>query len=165
MQNSLDSPSRLSHRAIVTALAAIGCALATYLALYQLRITDRVFEPFFGDGSHHVLRSNPLVHLLPFPDALLGAIAYAAEATTAGLGDDQRWQTNPWLVVVFGLISAGLAITAILLVLMQAFIVHAWCTLCLCSAGLSIALGALAAPEVIAAVQWLRGTGRKVRAS
>lgn len=150
------NPSRWSHRAIVIAFSLVGCAIATYLALYQWHAIDRVFEPFFGDGSRRVLRQSVVAQMLPIPDAFLGALVYAAEAITASIGDEHRWRTAPRVVLLFGCVSAALALAAIVLLVAQPLLVHTWCTLCVCSAAISIVLAILATPEVVAAVQTLR---------
>jgi hypothetical protein len=149
------NPSRWSHRAVVVALALVGCAIATYLALYQWRVIDHVFEPFFGDGSRRVLRQSVVAHMLPIPDAFLGALAYAAEVVVASIGDAHRWRTAPRVVLLFGCISAALLLAALALLVAQPLLVNSWCTLCLCSAVISIVLAILATPEVLAAVQTL----------
>ena len=148
-----DNASRWSHRAAVIALSLGGCGIAIYLALYQWHVLDYVFEPFFGDGSRQVLRNSVISRVLPVPDAFLGAIAYAAEAFTAAIGDRDRWRTAPHIVLLFGVVSAGLGIAAIALVVVQATVIRRFCTLCLCSAGVSVVLAILAAPEVLAAIR------------
>jgi hypothetical protein len=145
------NPSHWSHRLPVMALSLVGCGIALYLALYQWHVIDRVFEPFFGEGSRRILRQSWIAHWLPVPDALLGAIAYAAEAILAAIGGSTRAQTSPWIVILFGAVSASLAAVALLLLAAQPILFHAWCSLCLASALISLTLAALAAPEVIAA--------------
>jgi uncharacterized membrane protein len=153
MDADRSNPSRWSHRLLVIALSLLGCVIAMYLALYQWHVFDRVFEPFFGNGSTKVLRESALARFLPIPDAFLGALAYAAEAITAGIGDRERWRTWPSIVLLFGAVSLGLALGGITLAIVQATVVRDFCTLCLCSAAVSVVLAILAAPEVIAAVR------------
>jgi uncharacterized membrane protein len=147
------------HRVAAGALAALGCAIAVHLALYQLRVTRTVWDPIFGDASRRVLDSavsHAFQRRLGIPDAALGALAYLAEFVLAGLGSAQRWRVRPCLVLVFGANVAALAIAAVGLLAVQAFVVHAWCALCIASAGISLALAALAFAEVRAAVGALR---------
>lgn len=132
------------RRLTIMALALLGCAIATYLALYQWEVLDRVFEPFFGRGSERVLRDSVLARVLPVPDAFLGALGYLAEIILESIGGHERWRKLPWAPMLAGLIAIGLAVVAIGLVMTQAFAVKAWCTLCLCSAGISILVAALA---------------------
>jgi hypothetical protein len=84
------NPSRWFRRLSVIGQALTGCGIATYLALYQLDIVPSVWEPFFGDGSHVILKQSSIAHLLPIPDALLGAGAYLTEAILEAVGSRQR---------------------------------------------------------------------------
>ena len=75
------SPSK--HRIVAATFALAGCTLSLYLGLFQYGEIDRVWEPFFGDGSDTVLHSgllDPLSRWLGFPihDAILGSAAYGA---------------------------------------------------------------------------------------
>jgi uncharacterized membrane protein len=150
------SPSSWAHRLPVVVLALVGCALATYLTLYQWRLMGSVWDPFFGSGSSEAVLSSAISHYLPLPDATLGAAAYLVEAVVAALGGSDRWRAAPWLVVVFGLVLAGLALTSLALVLIQLFVVHALCTLCLCSAAISWLNAWLGHDEVFASLGELR---------
>ncbi|MBV9359408.1 MAG: vitamin K epoxide reductase, partial [Chloroflexi bacterium] len=93
------SPSAWSRRLPVVVLALIGCAIATYLTLYQWRVTTSVWDPFFGSHSSEAVLSSPISRFLPLPDATLGALAYLIEAIVTALGGRNRWRTSPWLVV------------------------------------------------------------------
>jgi uncharacterized membrane protein len=144
------NPSAWGRRAIVLLGCLLGGAIGTYLALYQLGVVGTVWDPFFGAGSEHVLHSR-IARLLPVPDAALGAVGYLAEALTAALGGAVRWRTAPRAVLLYGLVAAGVAGASLLLVVLQGTVVRAWCTLCLVSAGLSVALAALALDEAVPA--------------
>jgi uncharacterized membrane protein len=151
------------HRIAAAVLAAGGCAIAVYLASYQMRITSTVWDPIFGAESRRVLDSalsHAFQRRLGAPDAALGALAYATELVLAVLGSAQRWRVHPWLVVWFGANVAALAIASAALLVLQAFVIRAWCALCLASAGISFALAALASGEVRAAVGALRHAPR-----
>ena len=136
-------------------MALIGFAIAGSLALYQWRILPDVWEPFFGDGSRVILDS-PLSHILPVPDAALGAMGYLVDAITGAIGGRRRWRTMPWMVVLFGLAVGPLGAASILLVILQPVAFGAWCTLCLASAALSILLIGPSMDEVLASLQELR---------
>jgi uncharacterized membrane protein len=150
------SPSSWAHRLPVVVLAVVGCALATYLTLYQWRLTGSVWDPVFGSGSSEAVLSSAISHYLPLPDATLGAVAYLVEAVVAAVGGSDRWRLTPWVVVLFGLVLAGLALTGLALVLIQLFVVHALCTLCLCSAAISWLNAWLGHDEVFASLGELR---------
>jgi hypothetical protein len=91
------SPSAWSRRAPVVALALTGCAVALYLALFQLGVTGSVWDPLFGRGPK-VLLTPSLSPALLVPDAMLGLLAYRLDAVLGALGGEQRWRTAPRLV-------------------------------------------------------------------
>lgn len=148
-------PSAWRRRLPVVLLSLAGFAIAMTLTLFQADVLDSVWEPFFGDGSRQVLTSS-VAQAIPIPDASLGAAAYLIEAVLELLGGPRRWHDHPWLVVLPGLVAAGLAVAAIGLIAAQIFIVKAFCTLCLGSAAVSLLVAALVAPEASAAVRRLR---------
>lgn len=158
------NPSSWSHRLPLVGLSLVGFAIAGYLALYQLGVVRSVWEPFFGTGSRTVLHS-PVARALPLPDAALGALGYLVDAATGALGGRARWRTAPWIVVAFGLVVGLLGAVAVVLAILQPVAFHAWCTLCLCSAAVSVLLVGPAAREVLASAQFLareRARGRSL---
>jgi len=136
-------------------LAFVGFGVATYLALYQVGFFPSVWEPFFGNGSQIILHSS-LSRLLPIPDAALGACGYALEILSGVIGGQGRWRTTPWIVLLFGLVVGLLGLGSVLLLIAQPVLFHAWCTLCLISALISICLVGLAKDEVLASLQHLK---------
>ena len=142
-------------RVVLIALAVVGLGISLYLTLYQLGIIAKVWEPFFGEGSEIVLHST-IRRLLPVPDASIGALGYFVELILVSVGGNSRWHSQPWIVISYGLIIAGLGCVSIVLVIFQGGYLHAWCTLCLASAAISIAVAAVGANEVGASVQYLR---------
>ncbi len=149
------SPSRWSVRVPLVALAAIGFVAAAYLALFQLGVTTTVWDPIFGDGSRRVLESQ-VARTFPVPDALLGALAYALEIALGLIGDRNRWRTLPIAVVLYGLASASLAATAVVLLLAQPLLIGTWCSLCVLSALVSLLIFGPAVTETRAALTHLR---------
>jgi uncharacterized membrane protein len=152
---SEEGPSAWSHRLPVAALAVVGCAIATYLTLYQWHVTASVWDPIFGSRASERVLTSLLARLLPLPDATLGALAYLAEAAVTLVGGEQRWRSAPWAVVIYGLALAGLALTSVALVLTQVLLVHALCMLCLCSAAISLVNAWLGRGEVFATLREL----------
>ena len=150
------NPSGWLERLPAAIVALAGCAIATYLALYQLNVFPHVWEPFFGAGSTVILKQSSIAHLLPIPDALLGAFAYLCEFILDLVGGRQRWRTMPGVVLLLGLMTLALGLTAVALVICQPTLFHAWCTLCLGSAACSLILVVLVRHEVLAAVQHVR---------
>ena len=126
-----------AHRVRIVVLALAGAAVAAYLTLVQTRLVDHGLDPFFGDGTDHVLHSS-FSESLPFPDAALGLVAYLVEAVLGLTDSGDRWQRQPLLALAFDLVGLGLGAAAVVLVLLQATVVGAWCTACLVSAAISL---------------------------
>ena len=158
------NPAAWSQRFPIIALALVGAGIATYLALYQYRVVDGVWEPFFGDGSVVILDS-PLSRLLPVSDAALGALAYLADVVAGLIGGERRWRTMPWVVVLFGILVGPLGVVSIGLVIAQPVLYDSWCTLCLVTAAISVLMIGPAMDEVLASLQHVRRTARSGRAS
>jgi len=155
------NPTTWQRRLRLAVLAFAGLCVATYLTLHQVGAFDAVWEPFFGKGSQRVL---DWTH--PFPDAALGVVAYAAELVLLAIGGEDRWRTRPWTVIALGLVIVGGAVTSIALIIIQPTAVGAWCTLCLASAALSLAIFALGVDEPRAGLEHLarvRAEGGSVR--
>jgi hypothetical protein len=149
------NPSAWRDRIPVVGLALAGFFIAGYLALHQWGVVGDVWEPFFGGGSERVLHSS-VSRVLPIPDAALGALGYLADAVTGLIGGPARWRTMPWVVIVFGLFVGPLGAVSILLVVLQPIAFGSWCTLCLASAAVSVAMIGPAMDEVLASLQYLR---------
>jgi hypothetical protein len=149
------NPSTWDQRLPIAGAAAGGFLIALYLFFFQVGAFGTVWEPFFGDGSRRILTSG-VSRLLPVPDALLGALGYVADAASGLIGGTRRWRTMPWIVVVFGLAVGPLGAVSILLVVLQPVLYHAWCTLCLASALISVMMIGPAMDELLASLQYLR---------
>lgn len=150
-----ENPSAWSERLPLVFLAAIGVGISTYLALFQLDVIQHVWDPFFGDGSQTILNSK-VSHVLPIPDAALGAFSYLVDVATGLVGGEDRWRTRPWVVIIFGMAVGPLGATSIVLVILQPVMFGAWCTLCLLSALISLAMISPALDEMLASFQYLR---------
>ena len=150
------NPSSWDQRLPIVGLALVGFLIALYLALYQWRVFDTVWEPFFGDGSQTILNSS-VSKILPIPDAALGAFGYLLDAVTGIIGGKQRWKTMPWIVIVFGLAVGPLGAVSILLVILQPVLFDAWCSLCLASAAISVLMIGPAMDEFLASLQFVKG--------
>jgi uncharacterized membrane protein len=153
------NPSSWKQRIPLIVIATIGVLIATYLGLYQLRIFNTVWEPFFGDGSKKILNSS-VSKVLPIPDGLIGAFGYLADVVTGVIGGKKRWKTMPWIVVVFGVAIGPLGLISILLVVFQPVLFNAWCTLCLTSAIISVVMISPAVDEMLASLQFLQRVKR-----
>jgi hypothetical protein len=148
------NPSSFGQRWPLVLLALVGFGIASYLAAYQLGSIESVWEPFFGDGSKVILHSW-ISRLLPLSDAALGALCYLLDAIAGAIGGRDRWRTMPWLVILFGVLVGPLGAVSVLLVILQPLLFDAWCTLCLASAIISIAMIGPAMDEVLASLQLL----------
>jgi hypothetical protein len=152
------NPSSWAARLPVIGIALVGVAVSGYLALYQLGYLATVWEPFFGDGSRRILESSisRTISPGPLPDAALGTVGYLTDAVTGAIGGQKRWQRRPWIVVIFGVAVGPLGAVSIALVVIQPVLVNAWCTLCLVSAVVSLAMIGPALDETLASLQYLR---------
>jgi len=149
------NPSNWSERLPILGVALLGFGIATYLTLYQLDVFSSVWEPFFGNGSQIILHSS-VSRFLPIPDAALGAFGYLLDGVSGALGGCERWRTMPWIVLVFGVAVGPLGLAGLLLVISQPVFFHAWCTLCLTSALLSVSMIGPAIDEILASLQYLK---------
>ncbi len=149
------NPSAWSQRLPIVLLAVSGFLIAGYLTLFQVGVIDTVWEPFFGDGSRKILTSD-LSHILPIPDAALGAFVYLLDAALGSIGGRNRWHTMPWIVFFFGLMIGPLGFVSVMLVVFQPVLLQNWCTLCLLSALISLAMIGPAFSEVLASLQYLK---------
>ncbi|MEI6531683.1 MAG: vitamin K epoxide reductase family protein [Chlamydiota bacterium] len=153
------NPSSGTQRIPVIFFGFLGWFISRYLSAYQMGYIPTVWDPFFGEGTLHVITSN-LSKSFPVSDAGLGALAYGLEALMGCKGGAGRWRTMPWMVVVFGLLVVPLGLVSILLVMSQPIIVGAWCGLCLITAGGMLIMLALTVDEVLAVCQFMKTTDK-----
>lgn len=156
------NPSSWAQRLPIVGLAVLGLAIALYLALFQWGVVGTVWEPFFGNGSRIILQSR-VSHLLPIPDAALGALGYLVDAVTGIIGGRERWRRMPWIVLIFGIAVGPLGAISVLLVILQPVLYDAFCTLCLASAVISVAMIGPAMDELLASLQHLKREARSGR--
>jgi uncharacterized membrane protein len=149
------NPSSWRQRYPLVIIGSIGFLIATYLGLFQLKIIDSVWDPFFEQGTEKVLTSS-LSKALPIPDALLGAFGYLLDVLTGIIGKEDRWKSKPWIVILFGIAVGPLGLTSIFLVISQPLFVGDWCTLCLASAFISVLMISPATDELLASLQYLQ---------
>lgn len=149
-----ENPTSFSKRLRLAVLAGIGLLVALYLVLYQFRLYDSVWDPFFD--------SKTVLDLTwPVPDALAGVLAYASELLLLALGGRDRWRSLPWVCLALGAILVTGAVVSIGLIVVQPTVAGAWCFLCLVSAALSLALFFLGMDEARAAWQHVRRARRR----
>jgi uncharacterized membrane protein len=152
------NPSAWSQRIPICLLAFVAAAISTHLSMFQWGLIDSAWDPLFGDGTEKVLKSSTAKKMYGFigiHDAALGVLAYLGDALLGFAGSTRRWQYRPWLVILFGIDVIPLGIVSSVLVLMQAFVIGSWCTLCLVTAALSLILVYWAWDEVRVSVTYL----------
>lgn len=160
------NPSAWSQRVPICLLAGVAFVIASYMALYQWRLLASAWDPFFGGQTEAVLDSNVSEWMRRWflvPDAAFGAIAYLGDAVFGLAGSTRRWQYRPWLVVVFGIDVIPLGIVSAVLVVLQGAVVGSWCTLCIVTAVISLALVYMAFDEVWSCLLYLHRVWRKTR--
>lgn len=160
------NPSGWGQRIPIVILAMVAFFIATYMGLYQWRLIDSVWDPFFGASTAYVLDSDvseDMRRWLHFPDSPLGAMAYLGDAIFGLAGSTRRWQYRPWLVILFGIDVIPLGIVSGVLVVLQGVVVGEWCFLCLVTAAISFTLVAFAYDEVWATLLYLRRVWRRTR--
>lgn len=150
------NPSAWPQRVPICILAALGFGIATWLSLFQLGVLPTIWEPFFGQGSRTILTGR-VSHLLPVPDAVLGAAGYLADAVFGLVGGTARWRRLPWVVVVFAIAVIPFGLTSLTLFILQPTLYGNWCTLCLLSVAVSLAMVPYAWDEFVASWLWVRG--------
>jgi hypothetical protein len=156
------NPSEFGFRLPIVGLALVGAGIAGYLGAFQLGLIADVWEPFFGNGSRTILTSE-LSHALIIPDAILGMLAYLADAVLGAIGGRQRWRTAPWAVIGFAIVIGPLGAVSVALVIIQPILYGTYCTLCLVTAAISVSLIGPAYDEVLATLQHLRRAARAGR--
>lgn len=149
------NPASWPQRLPIIGVALVGFLIAGYLSLYQWGVFSTVWDPFFAEGSRKILHSS-ISRILPVPDAALGAAGYLVDAVAGAVGGTRRWKTMPWIVLVFGMAVGPLGFVSVLLVVLQPVLFDAWCTLCLASAAISVAMIGPAMDEFLASAQHLR---------
>jgi hypothetical protein len=154
------NPSSWLQRTPAIALAIISFFISRYLAAFQLGYIDNIWDPFFGEGTRKILTSE-VSRAWPVSDAGLGALTYMLEALSGFMGDQRRWRTMPWMVLMFGFLVIPLGVTSIVLVILQPVAVGTWCTFCLLTAIFMLIMIPTAVDEVVAMLQFLLQSRRE----
>lgn len=150
------NPSSWRQRAPICLLALCGFGIATWLSLFQVGLLQTIWEPLFGGGSRVILTSS-VSHILPVPDAALGALGYLADAVFGLMGGTARWRRMPWVVILFAIAVIPFGLTSVTLFILQPALFDTWCALCLLSVAVSLAMVPYAWDEFVASWHWLRG--------
>lgn len=153
------NPSSWRKRVVLLIMAFIGFLIALYLGLYQLHIFKTVWEPFFGNGTNAVVKSS-FSRSLPVPDGFIGAFGYLCDIILVSIGNETRWKTKPWVVILYSIVVMLMGLVSILLIIIQPAVLHAWCTLCLASAALSLGMVVPVIDELFASVHQIKNEKR-----
>lgn len=154
------SPSDWLQRIPIIAMALVGFFIARYLTAYQLGHTDRIWDPFFGDGTARIITSD-VSKAWPIADAGLGAAAYMLEALSGAMGSRRRWRTMPWMVAMFGVLVVPLGAISIFFIVIQPIVIGTWCTLCLVTALAMVVMIPYSLDELVAMGQFLLDVRRR----
>ncbi|MDP2648234.1 MAG: vitamin K epoxide reductase family protein [Candidatus Yanofskybacteria bacterium] len=119
---------------IIGVLGLIGFLDTSYLAVEHYR--GGIVPCTISNGCETVLTSSYSV-IAGIPIALVGSMYYAAILILITLYIDTKRQV---LIKLLGLIAVSGFIVSAYLVYLQAFVIKAYCTYCLLSAGLSVFL-------------------------
>jgi hypothetical protein len=131
-------------------------------------LIDGVWDPVFGEQTHHVLDSEVSERMrrwIIVPDAALGAFGYFSEAILALAGSTRRWQYRPWMVILFGIDVIPLGLVSVVLVALQGTMVGSWCFLCLATAVISVVLVYCAYDEVWSSCTYLGRVWRRTHSA
>ena len=154
------SPSSYVQRVPIVTLAFVGYFVSRYLTAYQLGHVPHIWDPVFAgttpdrNGTESVVTSA-LSRAFPIPDAGLGALAYMLDILTGIIGDQRRWRTMPWLVLLFGLLILPLGAVSVGFIIIQPILIGALCTLCMLQAVVTVILIPYSVDEVLATAQFL----------
>lgn len=149
------NPSDWWQRVPLMALALIGFFIARYLACAQLGYTGPAWDPVFQGGTEKILHSEVSKAFI-ISDAGLGAVSYLIDALAGFIGNKSRWQTMPWMVLLFSFLVIPPGVVSIVLVILQPVAVGSWCFLCLIAAFNMLFMVPFALDETIATCQYLQ---------
>lgn len=160
------NPSTWPQRLPIIGLALVGGTAATWLALYQHGVVEYAWEPFFGEGTRLIVIESGFSRFFEswaIRDAGIGALGYLADAVTGAIGGTNRWRTMPWIVIIFGIFVGPFGAISVMLTIFQPVLYNAFCTLCLVSGVISLAMIGPAVDEVLASLQYMKREKRAGR--
>lgn len=156
------SPSGMTNRIPIIALAFVGLFLSRYMAAFQLGHIDHVWDIFFDEGTARIITSD-VSDAWPVADAGLGATVYVMEIVTGLIGGKRRWRTMPWVVLLFGILIVPLGVVSIFFIIIQPIVIGTWCTLCLIASVAMLLQIPYSFDEILATLQFLKERRQKGR--
>src|SRR5437016_5892175 len=132
--STVESHQNISWPYLIAALVSlIGLGDAIYLTVQD--ITGQTLRCTIVSGCNEVL-SSPYAHIGSFPLAALGAVAYFTVFSLSVLAAFRY----PLAKSLLATLLAGMFLTTLWLLYLQAFVIHHFCQYCLLSAGVTITL-------------------------
>jgi hypothetical protein len=150
------NPSAWRQRLPIILLACVGAALAAYLLLFQWRMIDTIWEPYFGRQGRRVLRRLWIGPPMRIPGGLIALIGFLSIAATMAVGRAHRWRSMPWMVLLSGGLTALFGLTCMVGCALQPILHESTSTVCLLTGGVAVLLVGPAMDEVLATLQYLR---------
>jgi uncharacterized membrane protein len=145
-----DSPNRISWPYLIAAVVSlIGLGDAIYLTVQD--VTGQTLRCTIVSGCNEVL-SSPYAHIGSFPLAALGAVAYFTVFSLSILAAF----CYPFAKSLLAVLLAGMFLTTLWLLYLQAFVIHHFCQYCLLSATVTVTL------TLLVAITLLRNRGTTV---
>ncbi len=154
------APSTWNYRIPTVGLAILCWFFSRYMAAFQLGYIDHIWDPFFKNGTLHVITSK-ISKDFPVSDAGLGAFSYSLEFLLGWQGSTRRFATMPWLVLFFGFLVIPVSVVSIMLIILQPVAVGAWCSWCLATAAVMLIMIVLTAGELAAALELMYDAKRR----
>ena len=149
----------MRERRWIAGLSMFSGMVMSGIGLFQMGIIRRMPQPRSRWFDAETINGSPQAYsILHTPDALLGAMSYAATACLAGASDPDRAQTAPWIPLAMEAKLAADAALAVTMTMTQWTRYRVFCFGCILSAGATFAAAALGAREAAAA---LRTIGRR----
>ena len=128
-------------------LSIFGAVLSLYSFLHKQGFTSGAFCNLNETFNCDVVNQGPYSQLFGIPVALIGIIGYVLLVVSAGLKIKNPEDESLSLFLL--LASAGGFLFALYLSGLEAFILHAWCIVCLTSQALIFALFVLSCLNII----------------
>jgi uncharacterized membrane protein len=122
----------------ITALAFLGVLLSFYSLMHKQGFTEGAFCNLNDTFSCDIVNQGPYSDIAGIPIALIGVIGYLFMAVAAFM--KQKNPEDKKLSQFLVASSVGGFLFALYLSGLEAFVLHAWCMLCLTSQGLITAI-------------------------
>lgn len=149
--------AEMRNRRWITGLSIFSGMIMGGIGLFQMGVLKNIPEPpWRGFDAKKINGSAQAYEIVHTPDALLGALSYAATACLAGASDPDRASTAPWIPIAMGAKLAADAALAGKLTVEQWTRYRAFCLWCLISAGATFTAAALGVREVNDALRNLK---------